>query len=91
MRSSRAAEEGVSLGANVVRAMAACANEVTGGRLRGSAVAAVLNQTGSEQEQLRDETVGRLLSRLGFAATRTSTGHAARFWDGARLERLKRR
>lgn len=91
LEKKRSEEDGLSIDAEVVRAIAACADEVLGGKLRVSAVAAVLNQTRSDKEQLRDETVGRLMSRLGFAATRTSTGHAARFWDAARLDRLKRR
>jgi len=91
LEKKRADEEGLSIDAEVVRAMAACANEVVGGKLRVSAVTAVLNQTRSEKEQLRDETVGRLMSRLGFGATRMAGGYAARFWDAARLERLKRR
>lgn len=91
LEKQRADEDGLTIDAEVVRAIVSCGGLVAGGKLRVSAVAGVLNQGRSEGEQLREKTVGTIMSRLGFSAARTSSGHAARFWDGARLERLKRR
>jgi hypothetical protein len=71
-------EEATGEEAEVIQAIVACNEGIDGGRLGVQAITKQLNQTREENDQIRPETVGWILKRLGFKKARLSKPKGAR-------------
>ncbi len=87
----RSEEDALSIDALVVKAMRACQPHLKNSKLAVKLVAEYLNADRPVNEELKERSVGKVMSRLGFKTTRTSSGHGARYWDENRLTRLEKR
>lgn len=80
-----------SIEAEVTQSIIKCHDKVVNGVIGTREIAQMFNEPRNEKEQWKTQSVGRVVSRLGFHKKRTNTGRAGYIWDENILERNTRR
>lgn len=86
----RLIEKSDSFEAQILKTVLALKGEVLKGILPNKVIADVINENKPDRYKFSYQRVGRILSAMGFAKTRTNEGASAIIWDSAKIERLSR-
>ena len=86
----RLIEKSDSFEAQILRTILSLEDKVLNGILSNMAITDATNKDRPDRHKLSYHKVGRILSAMGFAKSRTNEGASAIIWDDAKIERLFR-
>ncbi len=83
-------EKSDSFEAQILKTVLTLKGEVLKGILPNKVITDAINENKSDRYKFSYQRVGRMLSAMDFAKTRTNEGASAIIWDSAKIERLSR-